>query len=281
MVLFRGVRRAVMTIVLTVLAPAASFAVSLPANADPIVQISSRGQSIRAVLLMPPGAPKGSVILFAGGNGRLDITGGGTITKLSGNQLVRTRAMYQDKGYITLVPDLAPDMKVGADGVTSGYRSSPEYAADVGAMVAHLRTLSRKRVTAIGTSRGSISVANAISKLRGRKRPHAAVYTSAFLKLDCSDLNIWCIVNGDASLLDVPSLVVWHVKDKCPATPPSAVPVFKAWWEGGTGDVLAQRAFRGGLPPESADCEAKSPHGFWGLDTQVVKAITAWVKTVP
>jgi hypothetical protein len=268
---------------LLALASATAFHGSLPANAEPIVQIASRGQSIRAVLLVPAGRPKGSVILFAGGNGRLDITneggGQGSITKLTGNQLVRTRAQYQAKRYITLVPDLAPDMKVGASDVQPGYRASADFAADVGAMVAYLRTLSRKPVTAIGTSRGSISVANAIAKLNRRKQPHAAVYTSAFLKLDCTDLNIWCIANGDAGLLDVPSLVVWHREDACASTPPSAVKPFRNWWQGGTGDVLALKSFTGGLPPESAECDAKSPHGFWGLDDQVVQAITKWIAT--
>ena len=81
---------------------------STTAAADPIVNINSRGQSIRVVLLKPRTAAVGSVILLAGGNGRLDITAAGEITKLTGNQLVRTRAKYRAKGYNTLVPDLAP-----------------------------------------------------------------------------------------------------------------------------------------------------------------------------
>ena len=68
---------------------------STTAAADPIVNINSRGQSIRVVLLKPRTAAVGSVILLAGGNGRLDITAAGEITKLTGNQLVRTRAKYR------------------------------------------------------------------------------------------------------------------------------------------------------------------------------------------
>ncbi len=112
---------------------------STAAAADPTVNINSRGQNIRVVLLKPSTAAVGSVILLAGGNGRLDITAGGEITKLTGNQLVRTRAKYRAKGYYTLVPDLAPDMKVGSDDVVSGYRVSLNYAKDIGAMVKYLR----------------------------------------------------------------------------------------------------------------------------------------------
>src|SRR5882724_10659674 len=84
--------------------------VPLQVAADPIVEIESRGQKVRAVLLKPAN-PKGAAILFAGGDGRLDITPSGDITKLRFNQLVRTRALYASAGYVTLVPDIAPSFK--------------------------------------------------------------------------------------------------------------------------------------------------------------------------
>src|SRR5215471_13081877 len=91
-----------------------------PALADPVVEIDSRGQKVRAVLLKPAN-PKGAVILLAGGDGRLDITPGGEITKLRFNQLVRTRALYERSGYVTLVADIAPGFKVGSSGVVEQY----------------------------------------------------------------------------------------------------------------------------------------------------------------
>jgi len=59
-----------------------------------VVEISSGGEKIRAVPLKPA-KPKGSVILFAGANGRLDITAAGDITKLRFNQLVRTLTIWK------------------------------------------------------------------------------------------------------------------------------------------------------------------------------------------
>jgi hypothetical protein len=261
-----------------ILALAALLGAQLSAAADPIIQIPSRGQSIRAVLLKPSTTPKGAVILLAGGDGRLDITAAGVITKLTANQLVRTRAMYRAKGYLTLVPDLAPDMKVGT-GVLSGYRKSPAYAQDVGAMVTVLRKqLAGKPVTVIGTSRGSGGAANAVSKLIGTsKRPNFQVLTSALLKLNCTDpINVWCITGGNPNLLRVPTYVVWHVADACTSTPPSAVPAFEQWYEKNK-LTLSLKSFSGGAPPQSGPCDAKSPHGFWGLDGQVVNSITAWI----
>jgi hypothetical protein len=258
--------------VLAALVPAAAFA-------DPVVEIVSRGETIRAVLLKPTD-PKGSVILFAGANGRLDISGGGDITKLRFNQLVRTRALYAQAGYATLVPDIAPSFKKGAAGVVDLYRANRAYAQDVGAMVKFLRGVVPKPVVAIGTSRGSLSVANAVAKLKQDReaRPDAAVLTSAFLKVGAGvqGLTVWKIASGDARLLDVPTLVAWHVADTCVHTLPSSVGPFRAWYQGG-GRKLAEKSFSGGLPAESEPCEARAPHGFYGLDPEVVTAVSGWI----
>ena len=150
-------------------------------------------------------------------------------------------------------------------------------------MVMHLRAIVPKPVVAIGTSRGSMSVANAVAKLKteGQSRPDAAVLTSAFLKVGAGapGLTVWKVANGNAGLLDVPTLVVWHVADVCPHTSPATVPPFRAWYQG-SGRKLAEKSFSGGLPAESEPFEARSPHGFYGLDPAVVSAVTAWIASL-
>jgi dienelactone hydrolase len=253
-----------------------------PAWADPIVEIESRGQKVRAVLLKPAN-PKGAVILLAGGDGRLDISPGGEITKLRFNQLVRTRALYERAGYVTLVPDIAPGFKVGGSGVVEQYRASRGFAQDIGAMVKYLRGIVSKPIVAIGTSRGSLSVANAVAKLKGEgdQRPDAAVLTSAFLRVGTHvpGLTVFKIANGNPHALDVPTMVVWHVADACPHTSASTVPAFRTWYRG-SGRTLTEKSFSGGSRPESEPCEARSPHGFYGLDPEVAGAITAWVSAL-
>jgi len=249
------------------------------AAADPLVEISSRGEKIRAVLLKPDN-PKGSVILFAGARGRLDITAGGEITKLRFNQLVRTRELYAQAGYVTLVPDIAPSFKTRGDGVVDLYRASRAFAQDIAAMVKYLRGVAPKPVVAIGTSRGSLSVANGVVKLRSDQeaRPDAAVLTSAFMRVGAGvpDLTIWKIAKGNARSLDVPTLLVWHVGDTCRHTAASTVGPFRNWYQS-NGRKLAEKSFSGGQPAESEPCEAHSPHGFWGLDPEVAGAITGWI----
>jgi hypothetical protein len=71
--------------------------ISAYAQSEKTIEIESRGQKIRALLIRPAN-PAGSVILLAGGHGKLDITAQGHITSLAKNQLVRTREAYAKAG---------------------------------------------------------------------------------------------------------------------------------------------------------------------------------------
>src|SRR6266850_1547216 len=132
------------------------------ATADTVFEVESRGQKVRA-LLQRPASPVASVILLAGGHGKLDLGADGKIGWGVGNQLVRTRAAYARAGFITAVPDIAPDLKTPS-GVLPFYRIGLPHARDIGALAAYLRTL-KPPVIVVGTSRGAISAANAVAKL--------------------------------------------------------------------------------------------------------------------
>src|ERR1043166_7832377 len=111
----------------------ALLALTAPAiAADKVIDITSRGQKVRALLVMPNGAPIGAVVRLAGGAGRLALGANGAIGGGAGNQLVRTRAAYAAAGYVALVPDIAPDLKLPNDAVVSGYRGADKNAADIG-----------------------------------------------------------------------------------------------------------------------------------------------------
>jgi dienelactone hydrolase len=253
--------------------------------AETFVEIASRGQRIPALLLKPDGEARAAVILFAGGHGRLDIAASGTIGQLRGNQLVRTRELYRRAGLLTLVPDLAPDMKQGAAGVLNGYRASKAYADDMGAMVAYLRGLGTRRVVVVGTSRGTLSIANGVSRLAGAgaRRPDAQVMTSGFWRVGAraEGFTIWKLAaRGNARALNLPALLVWHRDDACAYTRPVDIPAFSKWLSGG-GVRVDSREFTGGPPAVSDACEARAPHGFLGLDDEVVAAIAGWVGQLP
>jgi dienelactone hydrolase len=247
---------------------------------NPVVAIHSRNQSIPAILLKPTGVPKGAVILFAGDNGRLDIQPDGTIRFLQENFLVRARALFARAGYATLLPDLARDMKKGDHGVVDNYRGSQDYAGDVNQMVRYMRSLDIHKVWTIGTSRGTLSVANYVARSSTPREltPDGAIYMSGYWKLGAAvqGFTIWKLANGEAHKLRVPTLLVVHKQDQCPDTNPDDLSDFSDWLSGGGGPVSVM-TFTGGETPESGPCGALSQHGFYGLDREVVKRMSAWI----
>jgi hypothetical protein len=264
------------------------WAASAFAQTQSLVTISSRGQTINAVLVTPMGTPIGAVILLAGDNGRLDITanpaaeGGFEIGRLTNNQLVRTRVRYAEAGFLTLVPDLAPDLKVGATDVIPNYRIEQPHADDIGAMATYLRSFLpgwlpflRGPVVVIGTSKGSIGAANAIVRLWFFNRPNRLVVTSPFL-LPRGGLSVKEAAGDDTTKLAVPMLAVSHSADMCAFTPPSDLPAFMKWYRGSGRELSVEILGLGG--PFTGDvCDADHAHGFQGLDRLVVWKITTWI----
>ncbi len=68
------------------------------------------------------------------------------------------------------------------------------------------------------------------------------------------------------------TLVVHHRQDQCRLTPPSAVEQVRQW-VGGKVTVVWMEGGPGGTP----SCEARSFHGFQGLDGPVVNAVACFV----
>jgi hypothetical protein len=245
------------------------------AGSEEVVEIATRTQRTRA-LLLKPARPAGSVILLAGGHGNLALGKDGAIGWGAGNQLVRTRADYSKAGFATLVPDIAPDLKQGSGGVAR-YRWSHAYARDIGAYVAHMRAIAAP-VTLIGTSRAALSVAKAAAQLSsGAERPDAIVITSGMLiHVDHRQPSVERNVS-DLARIRQPVLLIFHARDGCPYTPAASAARAKGLLPG------AQRVDVVVLTGGSASgepCEARSHHGFAGQDQEVVKTVTGWLRNL-
>jgi pimeloyl-ACP methyl ester carboxylesterase len=251
-----------------------------PAIAETVVEIPSRGQSIRALVKKPIGPAAGSVVLIAGGHGNLDLGKDGRIGWGAGNQLVRTRASYAASGFVTIVPDIAPDLKEGTSG-QSGYRWSTAHANDLGAVVAYARALASP-VYLVGTSRAALSVAvTGVTETKPPRRPDALVVTAGMLvDVGGKQPSVEAKV-PQLRRITQPVLLVHHTKDGCPYTPPSAPQRFKPLLTGAK--VVDIRMLSGGdAGASSADpCQAQSHHGFLGQDAEVVSVVTGWLKGLP
>jgi hypothetical protein len=249
----------------------AGIAQSALAQSQSVMEVQSRGQTIRA-LLLKPAQPVGSVILLAGGHGKLDIGPEGRLGWGAGNQLVRTRADYARSGYATLVPDIAPDLKTPTGGVAR-YRFSPPHGRDLGALVQAMRAI-KAPVVLVATSRGTVSAGAALAHTSGPARPDAVVLTAAMLvPIGDRQPNFQVALGNDPAQAQLPLLVVGHKKDRCRHTLASTIDRFTAW-HGGRVDVVLLDGPAGTGDP----CEARSAHGFAGIDDQVVATVTSWIK---
>jgi hypothetical protein len=240
------------------------------AESEAVVEIASRGQKIRAILIAPNN-PVGSIVLLAGGHGKLDISADGGIGWGTGNQLVRTRAAYASAGYATLVPDIAPDMKT-PNGVVEGYRYSARHGQDIGALVQYMRDI-KTPVVLVGTSRGAVSAGAAVANSSGPKRPDALVLTAPMLVSIGDNKPNFQMAAGNPARARLPLLIVGHKKDACRWTASSTFERFKQW-QGGKVEV----AMLDGPPGSGDPCEARSAHGFFGIDDEVVSTVTQWIK---
>jgi hypothetical protein len=239
-------------------------------QSETVVAIDSRGQKIRAILIRSAN-PIGSVVLLAGGHGKLDISADGQIGWGKGNQLVRTRAAYAKAGFATLVPDIAPDLKT-PNGVVQGYRYSARHGQDVGALIQFMRGI-KAPVALVATSRGAVSAGAAVRHSTGAGRPEVLVLTAPMLVPTGDNQPNFQIAARDPARARLPLLVVGHKKDACRWTAVSTFDAFKKW-HGGKVEVVVLDGPAGSGDP----CDAQSAHGFFGIDDETVSTVTQWIK---
>jgi hypothetical protein len=245
-------------------------ATSAQAQSEQVVEIASRGQTIRAILIVPAN-PVGSIVLLAGGHGVLALTPDGKIGWGRDNQLVRTRAAYARAGFAVIVPDAASDMGT-PQAPKSGYRYSAPHGRDIGAAVAYMRKI-RSPVALVGTSRGAVSAGVALAQTAGSERPDAVVLTAPMLMKIDNQPSFQSAIGNSPSRAQLPFLVVGHKKDTCSHTLPASIEQFRKW-HGGKIDVVMLDGPAGQGDP----CEARAAHGFAGIDGEVVATVTGWLK---
>jgi pimeloyl-ACP methyl ester carboxylesterase len=257
---------------LAVLAIAAALGASLPspgAAADEEVRtVSTRpGVTESFLLVRPPGAPTASVILLAGGDGVVALKPTGP-TRLQGNFLVRTRGRFAAEGLLVAVLDAPSDHSS-----LWNFRTTKDHAADLKAAIAALREIAPVPVWLVGTSMGTLSAANAAARLR-EGGPDGIVLTSSVSENSrMSGESVRRVALGD---IRVPVLIVHHRHDACRSSPYAwASDMPRALKKAPVREVLT---FDGGSPPISDPCEAKSAHGYLGLESEVVRAIAAWIR---
>lgn len=241
------------------------------AKAEEFVSVNTPNGA-QGFLFDAPDRPVASVILFAGGHGWLQLDGT-DIGWGRSNFLVRTRDMFVSQGFQVAVVD-TPDYK---DKINAIFRMSPQHGQDIREVAKWLKAKADVPVWAVGTSMGTFSSANAAVSSAGEIS--GLVMTSSITR----SAKRWSIygdfpkgvINMNLAAVRVPVLVMSHRDDGCKKTPASDADELAAAFA--NAPKVEVKILSGGDDPISGPCQAKSQHGFLGIEDEAVAAIAAFI----
>ncbi len=218
------------------------------------------GATISFIKNTPLKGIRAAALLFAGGYGDIGID----IEKKtvnSENFLVRSRGLFAKFGVLAITPDIPSDT-----GSLKNDRGKPDYQTDISFLIKEIRKVTTKPIWLIGTSRGSITVGYHAAALDIQGIILTATVTAG---------NHDTIFSADLGEIKVPALVVHHENDQCGSSPADgAKELLRALANSKNKQIILYRKGENG---NSEDCGPMSPHGFLGIENQVVSAITDWM----
>ncbi|MEK9724117.1 MAG: hypothetical protein VW405_11640 [Rhodospirillaceae bacterium] len=222
------------------------------------------GVTISFVVTEPAPEPRAAAILFMGGNGKMRLwRGRGARNR---NFLVRSRQLFADRGIFTVTVDVASDQRT--DGLID-IRDGADHRKDIAAVADWIRDRTRVPLWLVGTSRGTVSVAH----LAGVLPVDGAVFSATVT--EPSSRRAANVHDANLDRIRVPTLVVHHRHDECHVTPAYGVSRLVSGL--GNAPKVESMMFEGGKAPISGPCEARSAHGFFGIEEKVVDATVRWM----
>ncbi len=241
---------------------------------ETLVELSTREGVIQPFLLREAPNPVGVAVLFAGGHGRLGLHREDDAVNLDwgrNNFLVRSRAHFTDQGFHVLLVD-APSDRRGEAGMLDGFRHSAEHMADLAAVLQWVNDRYGLPVWLVGTSRGTESATATALALHMGTWIHGLVLSAPMTRENRRGLSL---LEMSLDAIHVPVLLVAHRQDACRSTPPEGVEELEValvhaprvqvqWWEGGEA-------------PRGEPCQGLTPHGFLGIEREVVQGMSGFM----
>lgn len=246
-----------------------AFALVGSARAASAVDLPASGGGKQRVLYLQPANPVAALIMFPGGDGVIKLGSDGT-PLAGGNFLVRTRDSWVAQGMAVAIPDVPDNHRQLYD-----YRTSADYADDIGKIVAYVRTQTKAPIWLVGTSQGTNAAVGGASRMT-KGEIAGVVLTSTLTRQGGRPELKETVFQANLAAINVPVLILSHKNDQCNLTPPSDGANVKAALKGSP--KVEVETVSGGLPPISQPCEAKAAHGFYGMEDQVVAQISGWIK---
>lgn len=250
-----------------------------------VVTIETHKRSTTRYAFIPPaqtntqGGPI-TLALLAGGSGHVDLDEKGCVRALKGNSLVRSIPIFGAMGFGTVLIDAPSDYR-GEDGL-GGFRITAQHAEDLGMVIADVRARAQGAVWLVGTSRGSISAANAAARLSGPSAPDGVVLTSALMAGQNGAKKEWVaqtVFDLPLEEIRIPVLVIGHAADACLRSPANRMDEIGARTNGVREQVVIVTGGPGRLgPPGLNACEGRSPHGYVDQEAEVAEGIARFIR---
>lgn len=217
------------------------------------------------VLLEIPLKPKAVIIMLPGGSGDVGLTRDGDI-RHDDNFVVRTRDLWTARGYAVVIPDTLDRANL------RGLRSSPEYARLVDSLIAFAHEHVAAPVFLLGTSQGSIAAMNGAAHA-GHGSLNGVILTESVSVIGGSHETVF---DADPQAVRIPALVVANQDDRCDVAPPAMASKIAAAMSHNSDVKVA--TVSGGVTRSSKDCGSLTPHGYYGIENQVVSLIDNWMQ---
>lgn len=222
-----------------------------------LVTHSPQAKSFKYGIALFPGYPSIMKLREEAGQPRFD---------LGGNFLIRSRRHWLDEETLVISIDAPSDQWAS---FSQQFRQDPRYGADVAALLAEAgRRYSVSDWTLVGTSEGTVSAFHV-----ARMHPGLAQRLILTASLFINGRNGPGLSGVGWEGLAPRLLWVHHESDPCSHTPYRSARQFA---ETSRSPLLT---VRGGGPSSGAPCEARTAHGFVGIERETVLAMRSWVKT--
>jgi len=216
------------------------------------------------VLYSTPATVKATIVMLPGGSGEIGVERDGEI-RHGDNFVVRTRALWGAAGFALVIPDTVDRSNL------RGLRSSPHYAGLVDRLIQFAHIQAGGPVFLLGTSQGSIAAMNAAAHARAGSLA-GVVLTESVSRMGGSHETVF---DADPQDVRVPALVVANRDDRCDVAPPQDAPRIAAAMRNAPDVRVLEVA--GGDTESDKDCGSLTPHGYYGIESEVVGAIVRWL----
>lgn len=253
----------------------AALLVSVNISAEEIITLNTRPDVTQRFILIKTKNPRASVILFAGGHGKLNLPASFDDSNIpwgKNNFLVRSRQYFANEGFMVAVVDAPSDIKADTygNGMKGGFRTTSKHVEDIDHVISYLKKQANAPVWLVGTSRGTESAA--YLAINSKKQPDGVVLTSS---MSVPNKKGDAVTEMPLHKIKIPAYVVAHEKDDCFVTPPEGAEEIYSMLK--NSKRKSKKIFAGGDEPISSACKAKSAHGFLGIEKEVVRDISNFI----